>query len=183
MEFHEPLAVYAIKDRDEVSLQRAASGGAFSVLARPIIAMGGIVFGAKMQDGGFVAHEKAETLQELASLQGSAYVQSDISCIFDSVVECLKSDRLVMFVGLPCQCAAVLAYVQLKLHSDSFLKRLLLCDLICHGAPNNELFRAHQLWLARKQKADDGIHSFRFRTKKKGWVSTTTTTTTGTVKK
>ena len=25
MEFHEPLAVYAIKDRDEVSLQRAAS--------------------------------------------------------------------------------------------------------------------------------------------------------------
>ena len=131
MEFHEPLAVYAIKDRDEVSLQRAASGGAFSVLARPVIALGGIVFGAKMHDGGFVTHEKAETSQELASLQGSAYVQSDISGIFDSVV--------------------------------------LLCDLICHGAPNNELFRAHQLWLARKRKADDGIHSFRFRTKKKGW--------------
>ena len=109
MEFHEPLAVYAIKDRDEVSLQRAASGGAFSVLARPVIALGGIVFGAKMHDGGFVTHEKAETSQELASLQGSAYVQSDISGIFDSVVECLKSDRLVMFVGLPCQCAAVQA--------------------------------------------------------------------------
>ena len=169
MEFHEPLAVYAIKDRDEASLQRAASGGAFSVLARPIIAMDGIVFGAKMHDGGFVAHEKAETLQELASLQGSAYVQSDISGIFDSVVECLKSDRLVMFAGLPCQCAAVQAYAQLKLRSDSCLSQLLLCDLICHGAPNNELFRAHQLWLARKRKADDGIHSFRFRTKKNGW--------------
>lgn len=169
MEFRSPIEVLAVKDNDAAALRRAASGGAFSVLARPIIAMGGIVFGAKMQDGGFVAHEKAETFQELASLQGSAYVQSDISGIFDSVVECLKLDRLVMFVGLPCQCAAVQAYVQLKLRSDSRLNQLLLCDLICHGAPNNELFRAHQLWLARKRKADDGIHSFRFRTKKKGW--------------
>lgn len=63
MEFHEPLAVYAIKDRDEVSLQRAASGGAFSVLARPVIALGGIVFGAKMHDGGLLLMKRQKLLR------------------------------------------------------------------------------------------------------------------------
>lgn len=169
MQFNKPLAVYAVKDKDEKALSRAASGGAFSVLARPIISLGGVVFGAKTHDGGVVQHAAAESLDEISQLQGSAYVQSDIEGVFQSIVEFLRDGRIVLFVGLPCQCAAVLSYVRVKLPKGLDSEKLFLCDLVCHGAPNDELFQAHQHWLGRKRKSDDGIHSFQFRTKRKGW--------------
>lgn len=169
MQFNKPLAVYAVKDRDAEALSRAASGGAFSVLARPIISLGGVVFGAKAYDGGVVRHVSAESLDEISQLQGSVYAQSDIEDVFQSVVEFLRAGRIVLFVGLPCQCAAVLSYVRVKLPEGLDSGNLFLCDLVCHGAPNDELFQAHQHWLACKRKSDDGIHSFQFRTKRKGW--------------
>lgn len=169
MRFNEPISVLAVRDRDADALRRAASGGAFCVLARPVIAQGGVVFGAVMSDGGAVAHARAEDLGGLARMQGSAYVQSDVSGVYDEVVESVREGRLTLFTGLPCQCAAVGSYVRARLRAPENPGNLLLCDLVCHGAPNNELFRAHQSWLARRLGADDGVHSFRFRTKRRGW--------------
>ena len=49
-----PLRVVALRDLDPESLARSASGGAFSVLARPVLESGGVVFGAEAQAGGVV---------------------------------------------------------------------------------------------------------------------------------
>lgn len=169
--FRKPIKVYAVRDKNEDSLRRAASGGAFSVLARPVIDTGGIVFGARSLDGGAVRHCQARSREELSLLQGSAYVQSDMSGIYNEVVSAVKSGVMTMFVGTPCQCAAVVSYLRAKCAIDDLegCGNLLVCDLICHGTPNGKLFRAHQEWLARKVGADDGIHSFKFRSKKNGW--------------
>lgn len=169
--FNEPIEVYAIKDRDTKALERAASGGAFSVLARPFVDAGGVVFGAKMGDNGTVQHVAARSRDELALLQGSAYVQSDTTKVYEVVEVSVKSGLPTLFVGTPCQCAAVESYLILKHAIESLDEQdnLFLCDVICHGVPNGTLFRAHQKWLARKVNADDGIHSFKFRSKKNGW--------------
>lgn len=171
MLLRKPLKVFAIRDKDEESLRRAASGGAFAVLARPVADGGGTVFGASLFDGGEVRHCPAKNREELKLLQGSAYVQSDMSGVYSEVATSVKSGSTTMFVGTPCQCAAIVSYLQAKRVIDDLkdCTNLLVCDLICHGAPNGELFRAHQGWLARKVSADDGIHSFKFRTKKNGW--------------
>lgn len=52
VKFQNPKRVLALKDRDGEALRRAASGGAFSVLARPILQDGGVVFGAHLSKGG-----------------------------------------------------------------------------------------------------------------------------------
>lgn len=171
MGFREPLKVLAVKDIDKEALERAASGGAFSVLARPVIDAGGVVFGAKMSEGGEVQHVSVRNRDELAMLQGSAYVQSCTTEVYGAVEASVRSGMPTMFVGTPCQCAAIEAYLTSKHAIDSLETQgnLFLCDVICHGAPNGNLFRAHQNWLARKVNADDGIHSFKFRTKRNGW--------------
>lgn len=171
MEFRFPVEVLAVKDTDAAALRRAASGGAFSVLARPIIAAGGIVFAARMDEEGTVRHSAARTLGDLPSFQGSAYVQSDLNGIFNQIAASVRAGIPTLFVGTPCQCASVLSYLKLKkaIRRLEDCGNLFLCDLICHGAPNNALFKAHQEWLSLKVGADDGIHSFRFRSKNKGW--------------
>lgn len=66
-----PLRVVALKDGDAESLFRSASGGAFPVLARPILRDGGVVFGAEMLPGGKVKHVGVTSVDELHRLQGS----------------------------------------------------------------------------------------------------------------
>ena len=134
MRFNEPISVLAVRDRDRDALRRAASGGAFCVLARPVIAQGGVVFGAVMSDGGAVAHGRAEDLAGLTRMQGSAYVQSDVSGVYDEVVKSVLAGRLTLFTGLPCQCAAIGSYVTANLRAAETPANLLLCDLVCHGA-------------------------------------------------
>ena len=180
MQFNKPLAVYAVKDKDEKALSRAASGGAFSVLARPIISLGGVVFGAKTHDGGMVQHAAAESLDEISQLQGSAYVQSDIEGVFQSIVEFLRDGRIVLFVGLPCQCAAVLSYVRVKLPKGLDSEKLFLCDLVCHGARTTSYFRLTSIGLVAKGRATMGFtRSNSERRERVGASTTTTTTTTG----
>lgn len=171
VKFQNPKRVLALKDRDREALRRAASGGAFSVLARPILQDGGVVFGAHLSKGGVVAHCSIDSLEELPVLQGSAYVQSDIAGIYEELLTCVRSGRKTLFVGTPCQCAAILNYLQAKraIENLSSCENLILCELICHGVPNSELFEAHQEWLSKRLKTDDGIHDFAFRTKRNGW--------------
>ena len=107
MEFRFPVEVLAVKDKDAAALRRAASGGAFSVLARPIIAAGGIVFAARMDEEGTVRHSAARTLGDLPSFQGSAYVQSDLNGVFNQIAASVRADIPTLFVGTPCQCASV----------------------------------------------------------------------------
>lgn len=73
-----PLAVFAAKADDELRM-RSSSGGVFSLLARLVIADGGIVFGAGFDHNDWrVVHKSAENEEELEDLRGSKYVQSDM---------------------------------------------------------------------------------------------------------
>lgn len=119
--------VVAPRNRSEVA--GSSSGGAFVLLARQVLQEGGVVFGAALNEKGRVVHRRVERLQDLVPLQGSKYVQSDITEAFSPCRDDLLAGREVLFSGTPCQVAAIRSFVE-----DHPL--LLTVELVCHGVPS-----------------------------------------------
>lgn len=140
-----PVQVYAAKAKDDVVRWGSSSGGVFTLLARKIIARGGVVFGAGFETGTWrIIHKPARTLEELEDLRGSKYVQSDIGDAFSMAKSCLDAGQEVLFSGCPCQVAA------LKRFLGRDFPQLLTVDLICHGIPSPFVW---QRYLGKRQKA------------------------------
>lgn len=169
--FRVPKRVFAVCDKSKESLAESASGGAFPLMARPILETGGVVFGAIEDRKGNVFHCGVSTIDRLSELQGSKYTQSKTGFIFREVGDLLKQGKKVLFSGTPCQCSGLCSYLQEKriIANLEQAENLLVCDLICHGVPSNELYKRYLSWLGGKVHADNGIESFAFRSKKQGW--------------
>lgn len=149
------FAIWSFQDRIVSS-----SGGTFSAFARKILDKGGTVFGAAFDEKLRCRHIKVETLEELAPLRGSKYVQSELGDTFLKVKDCLKNGKEVLFTGTPCQVAGLYAY----LHKD--YDNLLTLDLACHGVPSDAVFQSYLSKLQNSKKCK--ISSFEFR-RRNGW--------------
>ncbi len=159
---NDPLASFVLQDKDEECLQRSTSGGAFVCIARHVLKLGGVVFGASYDDSLHVTHIAITELLDLPKLQGSKYVSSDLKDAYRRVKDFLKEGRYVLFSGTPCQVAGLKSF----LGEDSDL--LLTMDLVCHGTPSQKLFQKYIRWLGEKKNAP--IKQFVFRSKKFfGW--------------
>lgn len=169
IEFHEPIEVYALVDKNKEDLKHSASGGAFMVFARPIIKRGGIVFGCVLEDDGTCYHKSVTTLEELRPMQGSKYVRSSVRNTFEECQHALMENKQVLYSGTPCQIASLYTFLKKHKLQKSYYKNLLTIDLFCHGTPSQKLFKQYIQWLSEKHKTDDGIHNYIFRSKKKGW--------------
>ena len=125
-----PLDVYGAKARNNADRKESQSGGAFWVFAKQIIDDGGVVYGVRL-DKEFVArHDRASTMEELASFRGSKYVQSDMKDIFRRVRDDLRAAYIVLFAGTPCQVAGLRSYLNKE------YANLITIDLVCHGVPS-----------------------------------------------
>lgn len=155
-----PLVVYALARKDTNMLQLSASGGAFSVFAEQIIAEHGAVFGAAfVREASTLVprHCIATSLEELAPLRGSKYVQSSLGHTFVQAKQLLESGRKVLFSGTPCQIAALKSF--LNYNYDN----LLTIDLVCHGVPSARLFQEYLK--TEEHKLGGRITDFIFRAK------------------
>ena len=114
---------------DENIRRQSSSGGVFSALSEIILRGGGLVFGAAFDKKFHVVHTCARTLDELENLRGNKYVQSQIGDVYRQIKDALESTE-VLFVGTPCQCAA------LKNFLGSKPENRLTVDIICHGVPS-----------------------------------------------
>ena len=154
--------VYAAWSRDKALRYSSTSGGVFSELARNVLDNGGCVAGAGYTANHLVKHMLIEDIADLPLLRQSKYVQSCSGSIFLEVEEKLREDRKVLFVGTPCQCAA------LKQVLGKEYDRLLLCDFICRGvnAPAAYLAYLHDL----EEKYRSKIVRVWFKNKRDGWT-------------
>lgn len=126
----------AVKSTNEGFYSKATSGGIFPAVAEYVIKKGGYVYGtAWEEDGRHVRHVRIENIDDIQFLQGSKYMQSDTSYIYKKVLEDLRHDRIVLFVGTGCQVASVLEYC--KKESNNHL--LYTMDLVCGGVPSSLL--------------------------------------------
>jgi coenzyme F420-reducing hydrogenase beta subunit len=156
-----PLAVYAVKAKDDELRMKSSSGGMFTLLAREILRQGGIVYGAGWEKPAWrVIHKSAENEEELDELRGSKYVQSDMGNTYRQVKAQLDSGRKVLFSGCPCQIAG------LKLFLQKPYDNLLCVDLICHSVASPKVFELYKQSITSKGK----LVYFHFRDKKEGWA-------------
>lgn len=137
VELKTPSAAYAAWSKDEDDYKSSASGGAASVLSQYVIEKGGVVYGCAMLPDIEVKHIRIDTVSDIKKLKGSKYVQSNILDIFPQLKEDVKEGRMTLFIGTPCQVAAVKRLF--KVQPDN----LLLVDLICHGVPSLEILKKH----------------------------------------
>ena len=132
-----PLAAYAAWAKDKKEYKSSTSGGAASILSRKIISGDGVVYGCAMLANCEVQHIRIDDCEQLYQLKGSKYVQSNILNIIPSLKEDVRKERSVLFIGTPCQVAAVKSLFKEQ------PSNLYLVDIICHGVPSLSVFKKY----------------------------------------
>lgn len=155
------LLSYACRTNDEDLRQQSSSGGLFTLLAKYIIAKGGVVFGAAFDDEWNVRHEFTDSIEGLSKFRGSKYVQSIIGTSYQDAKNILNHGRLVLFTGTSCQIAGLKHY--LKCEYDN----LYTIDIVCHSVPSPKVWSMYLKSLTKDPKKD--IVSITFRSKINGW--------------
>lgn len=110
--------------------KKSTSGGVASAIIESFIQSGGYVASCLFKGGEFV-FELTNDLDTAKKFAGSKYVKSNPKDIYREIQVRLKANR-VLFIGLPCQVAALNNFVQNK-------ENLYTIDLICHGTPSLKL--------------------------------------------
>lgn len=155
-----PDEAYAAWSNDLSEYLTSASGGAASVLARHFLSSGGIVYGCAVcpgKDGQQfdVRHIRIGKEEELVQLKGSKYVQSRIADILPSLKNDVRAGQRVLFIGTPCQAAAVKRLFRRE--PDN----LVVADLVCHGVPSLAMLQQHIARRLRISPAEVDNISFR----------------------
>lgn len=132
--FHEPIGSYVGHAGDPIEQLSSTSGGIASVFTRIIILNGGVVYGCSGENAFDVKHIRIEQISDISKLKGSKYVQSYLGMTYKSVLNDLKADRTVLFIGTPCQIAGLKAYLRGKSYD-----KLYTVDFVCHGVPSQQI--------------------------------------------
>lgn len=130
-----PKKAYAAWSKDKADYVSSTSGGAASVLSQYVVSQGGVVYGCSVLPNILISHIRVDKLEDLHLLKGSKYVQSQIKNIIPQLRIDVKAGLPVLFVGTPCQVAAIKRLY--KVVPDN----LYLIDIICHGTPSNQFLR------------------------------------------
>ena len=155
-----PKAYIYYNDNPDI-LKKSSSGGAFYSLSKPIIEFNGVVYGAKY-------HNKkvniigAKNMQDLNTILGSKYVESNINDSYQNAKVDLEKNKKVMFSGTPCQIAGLTNF----LNKD--YENLIKISVICHGVPSQKTFVKYlDEW---EDKYNDVVKQINFRNKDAGWI-------------
>ena len=158
---NDPLEVYAAVAREKNIVEKSASGGIFTAIARAVLLDNGLIVGAALQEDYSVEHVIVEDEDGLEKLQGSKYTQSKINNVFSIVEKHLKKEEKVLFSGTPCQVAGLKSYLKKEYNN------LITVDVICHRVPNNRMFQDYIRIIESKENGR--ISFFTFRDKSIGW--------------
>ncbi len=132
--FHYIKESYVATAKESQEVEKSASGGIASIIARFIIRNGGVVYGCTSMDAAHIQHIRISRENEIDLIKGSKYVQSDTILIMDSIKDDLKNGLTVLFIGTPCQVAGLQSFLRKP------YKNLLTVDFVCHGVPSQQLF-------------------------------------------
>lgn len=155
---HKPIEVYGAYSKDEMT--RSASGGIAYNIARDTIESGGVVYGAAYTDKLQIKITRVDTVDDLSKIQGTKYVQADMTGVIENVLADLKSQLSVLFTGTPCEVAGVVDAARRKKLEDG----LTTVEVICHGTPSQKMFDDYLKWAKGHYKSD--INTYAFRAKK-----------------
>lgn len=125
--------IYAAWAEDKNIRDNATSGGVFAAIADYVLENNGCVIGAEL-DGFTCKHSVVYNKDELKRLQGSKYMASSMEDVYQ-ILRAELPNRDIVFAGLGCQCAGVLAFIPEIKTSH----KLYTIDLVCGGIPSRLL--------------------------------------------
>lgn len=154
-----PFAVWA---KEDDLRKNSSSGGAFAAFSKYFIEKGGYVVGAQIE-GLKVRHCIIDNVSDISKVQGSKYLQSNLSGIYKEVKKLLDKKEEVLFSGTPCQVAGMISFL-----GENKYKNITFVDLICSGVPTHFLIQSLQ------KKENYEIKSVHFTNKERGWLKSKT---------
>lgn len=153
-------AYYAGSLKEKDDLVTCSSGGIATAMARGFVNTGGVVYGAAYSsDWKTVEYIRCDTPEAIERLKTSKYSQAEKGNIYEKLKDDLHSGKKCLFIGLPCDVAAV---------CDKFKgnENLFTAELICHGPTSNKVNEEYCEYL--KNRFNSEITSFSTRYKKDG---------------
>lgn len=141
-----PLKVYACYALDSELRENAASGGMASVFYRKMLADGGTIYGTVLDQQGNAFLMGSSSERSIESFRGSKYVKAAMNGVYTEIKERLKRNCSVLFVGTPCQTAALKNYLGAEYDG------LVTVDLICHGTPPNTYLKEYLAYIKHKKR-------------------------------
>lgn len=147
---------WALESEQRIS---ASSGGAASALAQQVFDMGGYVTGCIYTEGMYRIR-LFSNMEDYTQCRGSKYVRSMMDeQSYTSVAMKMKERVPVLFIGLPCQVAAIKSYLGEIDHSDFYT-----AELICHGTPSMNLLTQ---CLQKEKLSTNEMKKLKFRIKER----------------
>lgn len=134
MKFSYPKKIYAMYSKNNKIREESTSGGIATLISKYIIENNGVVYGAgNIFNNNFFSFLRINDVNDLYKIQGSKYVHCYIDKAYRNVREDLNNNKLVLFVGTPCQISG------LKMFLSKDYKNLVTIDIICHGVPSQKV--------------------------------------------
>lgn len=140
-----PMRAYAAWSKDDEQHRTSASGGVASEMYKSILRKGGVGAGVTY-DRILGAHFiEIKSKEDVNACKNSKYVYSDAHGIYNLLKEKIRNGHNVLFIGLPCQVAA------LKSIMGKPYDNLITVDLICHGIAPAEFLNQHITAIEKKK--------------------------------
>lgn len=155
---------YAAWVKDDLQRMQSTSGGVGTALGKYALSLNYKVCGVCFDSDWNVRHKIIDNLVALDSLRGSKYVQSDLRGVYEGINESLKQGFNVLFIGTPCQVAAVKRTIPQTCKSN-----LITCEIICHGVNSPKVWSDYRASIEKKYNSP--LLFYNFRSKSRGWQS------------
>ena len=145
----ESFVCYAAWSFDDTIRTNSASGGIATELYRFFSDKGYKLAGVSMTPMHTAEFSLSDSFESMPAYRNSKYVYSDAGNIYYEVGTYLVNQRGVLFIGLPCQVAALKKYLFVKKIS---LELLFTVDIVCHGTTPEQFLGEHIEHIEKKKK-------------------------------
>lgn len=150
-----PKKCFAAWNTDSEKRRVAASGGIATAVYEYALKNDARTFGVTLTTENKAEYIEIKNGDDIARCRNSKYVYSDISVILKQVREYVEQGARVILPALPCQAAAVRAFV------GNDKNNLVLIDIVCHGVCPSEYLEQHIATIEKKKKTTVDNVSFR----------------------
>lgn len=150
---------FVAQSEDREVLDQSTSGGFIDALCKYVLEdKGGVAVGTVFGEDFMPKHIIAESYAEAKLFRGSKYAQSDLGDIFKKTEALLKDEKVVLFIGTPCQVGGLKAFL------NKNYDNLITVDLVCRSIPSPKLWREYLDWQENRYNSKALEVSFRKKT-------------------
>lgn len=146
-EHKKQIKTFAAWRKDIGEIKGSSSGGVAASLYENAIKEGYYIVGTYLDESFHAKMKVTNKAEDIELFKGSKYIQADAGTVYKEILELLKKGEKLLFIGTPCQCAAMKALTKER-YDDS----ILIVELICHGTPSQKSFQDYIHYLSQKKK-------------------------------